>query len=354
MSDSDLENKENIPRRFHKKRNEDEDEDEDFFIIEDDGLDKDFIEEKNKPLKNKSLKNPIKKDKKFSFELTGPVITRLSMAGGNLRTQTGDLYKKINQLFSKKIIDILDDLSLEPNSELTYDDLKRCEIYKHNFKKIFKIKTPEKINHILEIFPKQKGLREIRNKFLTLLDLYGIENNFNQKTLEYHLEEIDYEIETDDGRENILRITKKLINSEKEYNIFISQLKILLKERGIKFKLNTIYSEDYNDIMKNIDNLDKFKYNSITTKSLIQERNYYIHNKHLLFSPFNTFKIQLKNFLEPFNVKVKDDFIICLLYNMEQYLIDFFSRTKEIVEHANRETITVSDIELLEKLTIKK
>lgn len=350
MSDSDLENEENIPRRIYKKiRNKNED----YNSLDEDGSDEDFIKEKN--VKIKPLKNLVKKNKKFSFELTGPVITRLSMAGGNLRTQTGELYEKINQLFSKKIIDILDDLVSEPNSELTYEDLKRCEIYKHNFKKIFKTKTPEKINHILEIFTKQNYLREIRNKFLTLLDLYGINiEKLNQRTLEYHLNEIDYEIERDDGRENVLRITKKLFNCESEYKNFISELKLILKEKGIKFKLNTIYSEDYNDIMKNIDNLDKFKYTSITTKSLIQERDYYIRNRHLLFSPFNTFKIQLKSFLEPFNIKVKDEFIICLLYNMEQYLIDFFSKVKEIAEHANRETITVNDIELLEKLSIKK
>lgn len=332
MADSDLETEENIPR----------------FLVQ-------RMSSKNHDTGEKQNENVKKKNSsKFPFELTGPVITRLSMAGGNIRTQTGELYKKVNKIFSEKIIDVLDDLVTEPNVELNHDDLKKSKIYKYNFRKIFKTKTPEKVNHILEIFPKQKGLREIRKRFLTLLNLYGIDINFNQKTLEYHLEEIDLEMDKDERKENVLKMVKKLINYENDFNMFISKLKQILKEKNIKFKLNTIYSEDYDNIMKNINNLNKYKYHSITTKSLMQERDYYIQNKNLLFSPFNTFKLQLKKFLEPFNIKIKDDFTIGLLYNMEQYLIEFFSKAKEIVEHANRETITVSDIELLEKLTIKK
>ena len=187
-----------------------------------------------------------------------------------------------------------------------------------------------------------------------MLDLYNIDKNINNKTLEWHLEEIGSKISNNKNKENVIQIVNELNTSESKYALFIKEIKKTLKEKDIKFKLNTIYSEDYEDILNNLNNLDKFKYTSITTKALNQEKEYYVKNKNLLFSPFNTFKTQLKEYLSVYGIKAKDEFVYELLYNLERFIIEIFTKVKDIVDHSNRDTVTVKDIELLENLSIMK
>ena len=290
-----------------------------------------------------------KKIQKHPFELTGPVIKRIGSAGGHTRLQTRPLYEKINEKFSEKCINILNklldtgikDFNLE--SFVTIND----EILKYDFKKL---KHELGGNCSITIVQKQTSQRETKKEFIDLLIKYNIENTINPRTLEYHLDEIKEKLDVNNDESAVIEIVNVLKECQSNYNKFIAELKPILKEKKIKFKLNEIYSEDYEKILNNLDNLDQFRYNSITTKSLIYNRDHYTEDKDLLFSPFNTFHMQLVKYLQPHGIKVRLDFSYHLLYNLERYILYFFTSIKDIVDHTRKLTVTIDDFKLFEKI----
>ena len=203
------------------------------------------MEEKNEIINNDNLDKILsilfnEYQKSLKNEVNGPNLNE-----NNRRNTINDLKVRNEDVFSKKIINKLDDIKNNFNS--------KCQNYIQKYNKSYEIYK----NNILKYLElKEDNLSKIINN----------ENN-NKEILEYAINKIFTKIN------NIINIYDNIMNNIEDnfelLNNYLEKNELIKPKKPIDFFLNKYY-----DIVSKCSLLNKFDFNQIDTKNIFQN-NYY-------------------------------------------------------------------------------